>query len=93
MKILNINIKKKTIVDIVYFISVISIMYYGILSARNLLQVLLNITILTQNASILGVLINSLLYVAVIACTLNVLRSIRNPNNVIIALLIILLVY
>ncbi len=95
MKRLNENSEKNSelITKIVTVIGMITIMFYMILSVRNLAQVLINFSLLSAHSAIASIIFNIVLYVFVIVTGFEGIRRSKNPYYLIIALVTILIIY
>ncbi len=95
MKKMNLNEQKTSerIVDAVTVIGLITIIFYMIMTIRNLFQVITNFGLLSAHSGIAGIIFNIILYVFVLATGFEAVRRSKNPYYIIIALVTILIIY
>lgn len=85
--------KRDKVTTVVTVIGLIVVMFYMIMSIRNLAQVLINFSLLTANSGVASIVFNIILYLFVIATGFEAVRRSKNPYYIIIALVTILIIY
>ncbi len=95
MKRLNLNTdnNKDMAGTVVTVIGLIVVMFYMIMSARNLIQIFMNFSLITANSGVGSIVFNTILYLFVIATGFEAVRRSKNPYYIIIALVTILIIY
>lgn len=85
--------KRKFIKALITVIALVCILFYVIMSVKNVSQMLMNFSLLTANASTVGIVLNLVMYLLVIITgCYSVIKS-KNPYSMIVALIAILMVY
>ncbi len=78
---------------VVTVIGLIVVMFYMILSAKNLIQIFMNFSLINANSGLESIVFNAILYLFVIATGFEAVRRSKNPYYIIIALVTILIIY
>ncbi len=90
---LNKDGNRDRVLDTVTVIGLIAIIFYILVSLRNLIQIVLNFSLLSAHSGITGIIFNVILYLFVIATGVEAIRRSKNPYYIIIALVTILIIY
>lgn len=95
MKRLNLNNdnNRDVVATVVTVIGMIVVMFYMIMSARNLIQIAINFSIISANSGLSSIIFNAILYLFVIVTGFEAVRRSKNPYYIIIALVTILIIY
>lgn len=87
------NRKRNFIKALITVIALVCVLFYVIMSIKNVAQMLMNFSLLTANATMLSIMINLAMYLLVIITgCYSVIKS-KNPYSIIVALIAILMVY
>lgn len=90
---LNNNNNKDMVATVVTAIGLITVMFYMIVSIRNLIQILMNFSLISNNSGMGSLIFNLVLYLFVIATGFEAVRRSKNPYYIIIALVTVLVIY
>lgn len=74
-------------------LGMIVVMYYMLISIRNLIQVIINFSLISANAGTFSIVFNALLYLFMIIAGFAAIRRSKNPYYIIFALVTILIIY
>lgn len=92
---LNLNDKnsKDKMYKVVTVMGMITIMFYMILSLRNIFQVLVNFSLLSAHSAVAGIILNIILYLFIVVIGFEAIRKSKNPYYQILVLIAILIIY
>lgn len=90
---LNNDNNRDTAATVITAIGLITVMFYMIVSVRNLIQIFMNFSLISSNSGMGSLVFNTILYLFVIATGFEAVRRSKNPYYIIIALVTILVIY
>lgn len=90
---LNNDNNRDTAATVVTAIGLITVMFYMIVSVRNLIQIFMNFSLISSNSGMGSLVFNTVLYLFVIATGFEAVRRSKNPYYIIIALVTVLVIY
>lgn len=74
-------------------VGMIVILYYVIMSIRNLIQIIMNFSLISANGSMASIVLNILLYLFMIVAGFTSVARSKNPYYIIFTLITILIIY